>query len=367
MKKKLIILGLILLVVVGYFIFQPKQSGSNKPVIKIGMIGPLTGNLAHWGDAMKKGLLFAEKRMDESNNKYQYELIFEDNQGKPALTASLAHKLLDVDKVEAIVSVFTPMTKIISPIVEEKKKIYFGSTWMNELAAPKHTFLHWPLIKKEANLLAEEIVARGYKRPAIFTLNHKGFDKGLKELRSALKAKGLPFVFEERVNSGTRDFKSAILKAKQNQPDLYIMNLFPPELGIVIKQLKETVEKPAITGLELHEYELNWESINGTFFSGPVYPEEAFMKAWEEHFGDARLPLAPQYYDIFNILVYGFENTPGTGGMPIIDDVIKAIKARKTFKGSFGMMKMQSDGFVDSPVAIMEMRDGKPVVIRKEK
>ena len=50
---------------------------TDKPVVKIGAILPLSGDLAVWGNSEKQGLLLAQEDLPHST-KYSYQLIFDD-------------------------------------------------------------------------------------------------------------------------------------------------------------------------------------------------------------------------------------------------------------------------------------------------
>ena len=73
--------------------------------IKLGGVGPVTGEAATFGDSTKKGLQLA---VDEWNAKggvlgKQIKLVFADDKGDPAEGATVYTKLIQQDKVVAIV------------------------------------------------------------------------------------------------------------------------------------------------------------------------------------------------------------------------------------------------------------------------
>src|SRR3989338_6431973 len=101
------------------------QSGGSGP-IKIGFIGPLTGDIAGIGADMLNGVQVAvdEVNADGGINGRQIELIAEDGRCNGADAASAAQKLVNVDNVFAIVGAgCSSETLAAAPIVNDGKVV----------------------------------------------------------------------------------------------------------------------------------------------------------------------------------------------------------------------------------------------------
>lgn len=128
--KKLIAI-LVVLVVVGLFgwmaytptLTLPHQGGgdsSSKPVIKIGATLPLTGDAAEAGQAVKAGLEMTLENLKKKNLKYDYVLIYEDNQMNGHKTATTTNKLIMVDNVHVIMTMWGLMSNVAANITKDK-------------------------------------------------------------------------------------------------------------------------------------------------------------------------------------------------------------------------------------------------------
>src|SRR4051812_44226626 len=113
----LIVVVIIIAATIGFQASNKAQNG--KPTIKIGITLPLTGDVARLGESVKNSLILAKS--DLPATKYNYELVFEDDQFKPALGVTTANKLINIDKVSALVSFGSPVGNVISPIAEKSK------------------------------------------------------------------------------------------------------------------------------------------------------------------------------------------------------------------------------------------------------
>src|SRR3989344_4949025 len=111
------IIGIMIIILAGIvLVYGTHDKGeSSKPTVKIGVTLPLTGNIARLGQSTKNAIELAYANLPE-NTKYNYELVIEDDQFKPIVGASTASKLINVDKVSALISFGSPVGSAVSPI-----------------------------------------------------------------------------------------------------------------------------------------------------------------------------------------------------------------------------------------------------------
>jgi ABC-type branched-subunit amino acid transport system substrate-binding protein len=115
MKKTFItILVLIIVIIVGSYLTSNKSS---EKTIKIGIVATLEGPGALFGQSAVKAIELAQA--DLGSVKYQYEVIVEDDNGNAGKSASAAQKLINIDKVDAIISVSSLAGNAVKPIAEE--------------------------------------------------------------------------------------------------------------------------------------------------------------------------------------------------------------------------------------------------------
>ena len=75
-----------------------EEVSTGSDVIKIGWMGPLSGEAASYGESIKRGVELAKKEMN-----VDVEIIFEDTKCDVDEAASAAQKLINVDQVVAII------------------------------------------------------------------------------------------------------------------------------------------------------------------------------------------------------------------------------------------------------------------------
>ena len=103
---------------------KESAKADSRPVVKIGVLYPMSGNGAFFGDSAQKAADLFFKEFDTSKAKYQYQLIWEDSQSNPARGVMAARKLMDYDKVDIIFDMMSSVAVAVSPITNEKKILH---------------------------------------------------------------------------------------------------------------------------------------------------------------------------------------------------------------------------------------------------
>ena len=113
----------VMIVVAGFLFFQScSKQGTDE--ILIGEYASLTGSEATFGQSSHNGLMLA---VEEINSKggllgKKIKLITEDNQGKPSETQTVVQKLINRDKVVAVIGeVASSRSKAGAPICQAAK------------------------------------------------------------------------------------------------------------------------------------------------------------------------------------------------------------------------------------------------------
>ncbi|KKS70222.1 MAG: Extracellular ligand-binding receptor [Candidatus Magasanikbacteria bacterium GW2011_GWE2_42_7] len=240
------VIVVVAVVAVGYFVSKgPSEPVSTEP-IKIGFIGPLTGDAATYGVDEKNATALA---VEEINNAggikgRSLEVIYEDGKcsGKDAATA--AQKLINIDGVKIILGgACSGETLSIAPIAEQNKIIIFSafSSSPDITKAGDYIFRNSPSDLDVAKGYAQFIVSRGgYKNIAIISEN-TDYAGGVKKVFNEEIARlGGKIVADEVFKQEERDFRTNIAIIKSSNADAIFIN---PQSGVTgglaLKQIKE--------------------------------------------------------------------------------------------------------------------------------
>jgi branched-chain amino acid transport system substrate-binding protein len=217
----------------------------NKDSIKLGLITPLTGDAASFGQAELDATNIA---IDEINSKggvngRLLQLIPEDGRCNGRDATSAAQKLINIDKVRIILGgACSGETLAIAPISEPSKIILFAafSSSPKISDAGEYIFRNSPTDNDWAPIMAETLTKQGYKKVAVVTEN-TDYAMGVRDIfKVKFKELGGTIVADEVYSQGSKDFRTQILKVKDGNPDVIFVNPQDDVSGALLaKQLRE--------------------------------------------------------------------------------------------------------------------------------
>jgi len=209
---------------------QEKKEGT----VTIGMVSPLTGDAAFWGQSSILGAELAKR--DLAKDGIELELIIEDGQLDAKLALAAAQKLVNIDQVGAIYSEFTPAAISINSFVKDKDIFHlYNSAPVSPLAESPNTYKTYVDYQKNCQYMAEFIKDRGVKKVGLLKM-------GLEF--AELCASGVREVFSndlliESYNPGDIDFRTALLKLKDGEVQAIFNPAFPVEVTNSFRQIIE--------------------------------------------------------------------------------------------------------------------------------
>jgi len=357
MKKIIIGVIAVILIVVGisYFGKNSNQPSVKEP-IKIGVILPLTGDAAFIGDAAKNSAILAKESFGKTKN--TYELIFEDDQADSKKTVSAFRKLVDIDKIRAVGTGFAGPGNAVAPLAEQEKIIHFSIASDLNIAKDKpFVFNHWIKPENEAGVYIKEAKRQELKKIAMIATNQQG----IIAIRDAL-IKEDPTIFilkDELFNPQEKDFRTAVIKAKNEGADAFIMMLLPGQLTSLVKQIKDLNINVPLTSVESFEYDLEAvPMLEGQWYVTSADPSEEFTASYKEKYNGLPQPGSAYAYDVIRILMTAFEKEKTNEG------VAKFISGIKDFIGVTGVLSVDSDGNINSKAVIKKIINGKFVEVK---
>jgi branched-chain amino acid transport system substrate-binding protein len=335
-------------------ISSKKGVNGDASVIKIGVIAPLTGPGAVFGSALAKGIELAKR--DLAGTKYTYEVFVEDDGTNPAVSASAAQKLINIEKVQAIITTTSGTGNAVKPIATGAKVVHFCVCADSSIGDGVYNFTNILVPEDEGAGYVKEAVRRGVKTMAIWSQIHPGINAIMDALKPQAIAAGIKIVYEDRYESNMRDFKTSIAKGKKVNPDTFFILAFPPSLDIIGQDFKNQGIKN-ISAVSAFAISSKPEIFEGYWFTDPDLVDLKFKARFEKEFPSVRFNVrtAPYGYDTFNMVVNGFEK----------GNVSKIIADMTKYEGKVGVVtKTLGSGVFHSPTAIWTIKNGKAELLK---
>jgi len=343
------------------------RSGSQgvKETIRIGVSVPLTGQIAFIGEGMKNAAVMAKEDLSKNfrDLKYRYELVFEDDQFDPKRAASVAKKLISVDKVSAIISGEGPTALVMGPIADKNRVIHFGITADAKAAEGDLNFLHWSPLAEQNSVFLTELRNRGYRKVGFFTnVSAEVWVAIYEDLRKQIEDAGIAVTTDQSFESGKKDFRTLIARAKQNPPDIYILLTYSPELDILVKQMRTAGIRTPITSIESFEFAQEMPLFEGQWYVCGGNPSREFVAAYKARHGRFPPILSPNTYDMINLVITAAENVRSSS-VPTPEQIADELKKIKNFSGVLGRLSVGDDGIVWSRAGVKTIKNGEPSLL----
>ena len=308
---------IVLISIIFFLIFITSCQKSQKGIVKVGVILPLTGPVAEPGTKVLNGIRLAIDRYNQiSGNKIK--LIIEDSRSDPKSGVSAAQKLIHVDDVKIILGdLMSSVAMAIAPLAQKNKVILFAPGASN----PKfpdignYIFRNWASDDFDGRVLADYIYENKFHIGAIVYVNNE-YGLGLAKAFQArfYELGGSVDIFESYAQGNT-DFRPIVAKIKGMQEVQFIyLPGQPIENGYFVKQLREgAVDLPLFANLSVESPEfakIVGKLALGIVFTSPAYnpisrvtSDKTFQDLYQEAYGSPPDVVAGHGYDAGNILI----------------------------------------------------------------
>jgi len=343
----------------------------NRTTIKIGYFGDLTGPTFNFGQSAINGVLMAASEANQAGgiNGRQIDVVIEDDKGSPEEAARLTAKLIDQDKVIAIIA--------------------GGTSGNSRAAAPKAQVSHIPLISPSStdpavtqtgnyifracfvDTFQGEVMAdfavktlKAQKAAILFDFNSP-YSKGLTDyFKLSFGKLGGSIVSEQTYTQGDADFKGQLSTIRSAEPDVIYIPGYYGDVALIVKQARMIgMTQPLLggDGWDAPElWQLGGDALNGAYISthysvdDPSPAIQTFVDLYKQRYGnllpDAHAALA---YDAGRLLFDALARTGSTEG----DKLRDALAQTKNFNGVTGVISMDADRNAVKPAVVLKLED----------
>jgi len=294
MRKLAVLLTLILAFAV---IFSTPPAWSEETV-KVGVILPLTGGQAAFGEIEKNSFEMAVEKVnaDGGINGKKLELLFEDDTGKPEVARSAAEKLISKDKVVMLGGGYGSSETFAVAGVAQQNGIPF---LVNTGSADKITEQGWDYVfrlnppvsayPEGLESFLTEVVKP--KSCAILYEDSAFGTSGSKKFSELAKSLGMKVDMMEGYSKGGVDFKPLLVNVKQANPDLIYMISYIMDASLLMTQSMELRVMPKLfvggaAGFTMPEFVKNAGKAANLVFSATLWYETLPYPGAAEYFNE---------------------------------------------------------------------------------
>lgn len=343
-------------------------------VIKVGVFLPLTGDNAAGGELELRGIKLANENHATVLGK-KIQLVVQDNKSDKAEAANVVARLIEKDKVCAIVGTYgSSLAMAAGNIVKENKIPAVGTSCTNpQVTAGNDYYFRACFIDPfQGTVMANYMKKLGYKKVAVIQEVSNDYSVGLaKFFMDAYKGMGGQIVDVANYQTGDKDFTAILTNVKAKNPDaIYAPGNFT-ESAMMIDQARQLGLKINFYGGDTWEtndfLEVGGDAVEGAVLTTAFGKEMAttkeakiFLDSFEKQFkGEEPSALTALAYDAYMLVYYGIEKAGSTDSVAIRN----AIAANKNLPLVTGKTTLDANGDPVKGAVIKTVKNGKFVYV----
>ena len=274
---------------------------------KIGIILPVSGHFAFYGEKIIQGIKIAEDKIPDL--KTDFKIIIEDDEGDIKKAASAANKLIAINQVDALMTARSSISSTVASVAQQQKTPLLYSSTIDEAAKKNsYVFKNFLNIKKDCEELAKMLKGKKGRLLGLSLDSTHNCIEGFKKQGFTLDPQ---FYDKEEA-----DFRTPLTKIKFAKPDFLVLRASEKSLPLILKQMKELEIKgiqiicPHITGggcnrpEAIEAYPEYFENALGTdIYITKTDKIKEFDALCEERFKTKPIDLSYSFYESLSIIV----------------------------------------------------------------
>ncbi len=220
----------------------PRLAPAQGAPIRIGTLTPLTGAGGPYGPVMVKAVKAVIDEVNAAGGVLgrKVELVSEDDQTSPEAGIRAARKLIDVDKVSAILGTWaSSVTTAVAPLCWESKTFLCTVSGADSITALPHQgylIRTQPITALQGKKFGEFIIAQGAKRVFIVSPQTPFAKSQIDNITLAMKAGGgeaSSLIYDDKKPA----YRTEIDEVLRFKPDAVVFGGYTPDTAVMLKDL----------------------------------------------------------------------------------------------------------------------------------
>jgi len=231
-----------------------RWASANEP-IRIGMVIPFTGATGVYGAEMEKAAKLVVRLINDNGgllNGRMIDLIIEDSESVPTAGLAATKKLLEVDRVEAIIGYWgSPIAMASKQLILDADKVMMVSCAANDVTEQPHGGRIWRFQAKSSQwgpAGAKIMLGKGEKRVAILAQQNPFIISMLDSFKSEIERGGGEIIKEVIYNPDQPSYRAEVEQVFGAGADgIFIPGLLTDFTSIVTEAYRAGFETPITT------------------------------------------------------------------------------------------------------------------------
>ncbi len=209
---------------------------------RVGALNPVTGAGSPYGAGMQKMIVAAIAEVNALGGAggRKLELFTEDTQTQPEAAVLAAKKLIEVNKVQAVLGTWSSgVTLAVMPLTLNAGLIEMNTSGAPDISVKDDKDLVWRYQATNDRFgaaFAEICRKRGWKRPATMAFNNASGLGNTNGFKKAWEAKGGQVVAHVTYEPKRSTYKSELQQVMNAKPDVIVTGSYLPDTTIILRE-----------------------------------------------------------------------------------------------------------------------------------
>ena len=344
------------------------KGGGGDNVILIGNFGSMTGAEATFGISTRDGIQLAVDEVNAAGGLLgkKVEMKNYDNQGKPEEARLSVEKLINVDKVVALLGeVASSRSLAAAPVAQQNGVPMITPSSTNPEVTKKGDYIFRTcFIDPYQGKVMAKFALNSLKKlkAAILRDSKSDYSVGLADyFTKTFTEGGGTIVADEKFISGDVDFKAQLTSIKQKGADVIFIPAYYTEVGLIARQARELgLNQPLLGGDGWDSpklTEIGGKAMEGAYFSNhyasadPRPEVQTFISTYKAKFGSTPDGLAATGYDAAHILFNAIKAAGSVDSKKLRD----AIGATKDYQGVTGTISLNAQRDAEKSAVVLQV------------
>lgn len=347
-----------------------EQGNNSDKVVKIGLMTPLQGDVKTFGESVQKGFELALEEANYKAGDFTIEKVVVDDRNDATEATNVATKLIDQDKVAAIIGSVTSKCTIPASAIAQSKGVVMVSPTATAAKVTmdpdrKDFIFRACFIDPFQGTVGARFALNDLKAKTAAIMYDQGNDYTI-GLAQAFKAEfekgGGKVIAEEAYAQQDVDFSAVLTNIAKQKPDILYLPDYYQKVSLIGKQARDKGITAAFLGGDgWDSTELDFATMDGGYFtahysSDDPRPEVAnWVKKFKEKYGSEPDSFATLAYDATKLVLKAIEDAKSNDPAKIKE----ALQAIKDYPVVSGNITFDDQGNPVKAAAILQVqKDG---------
>jgi len=222
----------------------PQGAFAQAEAYRIGALNPVTGAGSPYGSGMAEMIFAAVDEVNAAGGAAgrRLQVFADDTQTNPQSAVLAAKKLIEVNKVNAILGTWSSGVSLaVIPLVNDANILLMHTSGAPALSTPPANAKGYGYRFQATNdrfgrAFAEIAVKEGYKRPVTMAFNNASGIGNTQGFKKAWEAKGNKVLAEVVYEPNQPSYRAELQKVLAARPDVIVMGSFLPDTTIILRE-----------------------------------------------------------------------------------------------------------------------------------